>query len=131
MNERSDRIAKELESQDRAEEYCRHGESLYRMEDFAGAEQAFQKALEVDPKSIVALNDLGVLHYSRGNLPQALDRFTTAFQLCPTYRKTVINLGRVLNKIGQSEQATDVLRSYVQQNPGDRQVLDLFPGLQS
>ena len=52
-----------------------------------------EKALQIDPKNLVALNAAGTVAYYRGKLALALDYFTRAAEVKPTDAQTHINLG--------------------------------------
>lgn len=73
----------------------------------AKAETSFQKALELDPTSAAAHNNLGNLQLSRHDLYGAAWEFERASQLAPTSAVPLINLGMVYEQAGQLEPAAE------------------------
>jgi Flp pilus assembly protein TadD len=60
------------------------GMSFYNASDFARAEAEFRKAVQADPNSAVAYNDLGAVLNSQGRWDEALPPLRKAIELDPT-----------------------------------------------
>ncbi|HET6576641.1 MAG TPA: tetratricopeptide repeat protein [Fimbriiglobus sp.] len=77
--------------------------------DFAAAEHALRKAVELAPESVDARFDLGTVLYERRNYPAAADCFRKVTELEPRHGPAYLRLGRCLE--GQGERAA-ALRSF-------------------
>jgi len=99
----------------------------------------WHNVLEVNPRSAVALNNLGKIAYECGEYAQALDFFGKAVRVNPNIPEVHYNLGGLVEQVGNRGQAVRHFRRYLQfENPGStvrvkqvREHLDQFyPGWQ-
>ena len=81
------------------------------------ASEAYQRALNLDPSHVDALNNLGMLSYEQGNLEDAAILFRRATQLHPQHVLSHFNLGSVLEESGKLEKARKYLRVAVRLDP--------------
>jgi len=99
-----------MSSGDNAEEVAEllaEGRRLWRREgDWAGAERAFTRALELDPKSAAALNDRGCLRAERGELRRGAQDLFAARRLDPDLAETRANFS-LLEKLVLAEEEGD------------------------
>jgi len=70
-----------------------------------GGVAAFKAAIELNPNSAQAHNDLGRLYYEMGNIREAMRCFTNAFSLNPADHKTVSNICRLYKAMGWTKEA--------------------------
>ncbi|HEY2352284.1 MAG TPA: tetratricopeptide repeat protein [Candidatus Acidoferrum sp.] len=77
------------------------------------AEDAYRRALDIEPGHVDALNNLGMLSYERGSLEDATMLFRRAVDLHPDHMLSHFNLGSVLEESGKLEQARRHLRMAV------------------
>jgi tetratricopeptide (TPR) repeat protein len=61
-----------------------YGSFLSEIEDEAGAQAQWEKALDLDPKLAIAYNNLGGIHTERGNVKKASEYFGKAIELSPS-----------------------------------------------
>jgi Tfp pilus assembly protein PilF len=85
----------------RAAEELLRGYRLLAEDDAERAEVAFEHALAFDPDLPEALNGLGIVARTRGDLELARARFTRAVRLQPGFAEGHANLGEALLALGQ------------------------------
>jgi tetratricopeptide (TPR) repeat protein len=83
----------------------------------AQATQAYDLAVEADPRNMDALLNGGTLAYESGQLEKACDYFRRAVDLDPENALAHFNLGSALDETGQLEEARQHLRQAVQLDP--------------
>jgi tetratricopeptide (TPR) repeat protein len=74
------------------------------------AAEAYERALDMDPGHVDALNNLGMLSYEQGLLDNAAHLFRRAVELHPHHVLSRFNLGSVLEETGKLDQARHHLR---------------------
>lgn len=72
-------------------------------------------AHRLDPISLVINTDLGILHYFAGRYELALNAYTEALKLDPTFMPAQYYLGQVLIKLNRYEEAFQTLRVLLEQ----------------
>jgi tetratricopeptide (TPR) repeat protein len=75
-------------------------------------------AVEADPTSARALNDLGALLLQTGRVAEAVAQFEKATALKPDFAEARVNLGSALAKQGKPEEALVQLRLALEANAG-------------
>lgn len=93
-----------------------------KTEDFAGAIDAYEKGLGIDPTNPPIANDLGRLAMRMGMLPQAEALFRHYLAHFPNTPESANNLGCVLRSQMRFQEAIDVLKPALQLHP-DRVLL--------
>jgi Flp pilus assembly protein TadD len=81
-----------------------------RQERHAAAEEEYQKAVAIQPKSAAIYNDLGVSRYLMGKFDEAAEAFLKAFSIEPTNPRICNNLGLTLFRLGRTEDAIEAFR---------------------
>ena len=101
------------------------GDLLYRTKDYAGAEEAYAKALKLDPKNGDVLNNLAWVYLRTGKkLDKARELVSEALTINPGHRPYYLDtLGVVLLKLGNAAGAVAALQEAVDTLPKDRQDL--------
>lgn len=94
----------------------RESRELIRAQKFAEACQTLQKLLEEDPKEEDALELLGMACFFQKKLEPARECFERLTQLNPAHTKAWVNLGAILNRMGEHKKATDALRRALQRD---------------
>jgi tetratricopeptide (TPR) repeat protein len=82
------------------------------------AAEAYERALDINPGHVDALNNLGMLFYEQGILKEATLLFRRAVELHPHHMLSHFNLGSVLEESGELEQARKHLRISVRLDDG-------------
>jgi tetratricopeptide (TPR) repeat protein len=72
------------------------------------AKRFYEKALEIDPRSVSSMINLGYSHYMSGNHHMAKRLMTTALQYEPSNEKALNNLALVHLSLGETTQALNV-----------------------
>jgi tetratricopeptide (TPR) repeat protein len=85
------------------------GAKLAERGDRAGAIEYFNKAIELFPSYVEALNDLGVQYLKGNDLEEAAERFSSAVDLSPTSFNPRLNLGIVLIRQHRFQEGMDHL----------------------
>ena len=99
-----------------AKRIIRTSRELIRGQKYAEACQELQKLLEDDPKEEDALELLGMANFLRQEMEPARDCFERLTQINPSYTKGWVNLGAVLNRMGQHKKAIETLRRALQRD---------------
>jgi tetratricopeptide (TPR) repeat protein len=81
------------------------------------AADIYRKVLELKPRHILALNNLGVALYKSGNFVEAVALFRQAVGVQSTYADAQFNLGTVLRCTGQIDESEMPLRRALKLNP--------------
>jgi len=84
----------------------------------AEARKALEKVLEMNPKSPVALRQLGELELQAGDYSQAAGHLKSALQIRPNDATVAYDLGQALAKMGDLEGARDALEASLKLTPG-------------
>ncbi len=71
------------------------------------AEEAYLKALAIQPDSATVYNDLGVCRYLTGKFDEAAHAFLKAFNIDPENPRICNNLGLALYRLGNTEDALE------------------------
>jgi len=80
-------------------------------------EPIVRKGLEINGKSVVHLNWLGLIEEWKKDLPRAEAAFRKAMELDPDYAATMANLGAFYGRCGRLQEAVDVLSRAVVKDP--------------
>lgn len=102
------------------------GEALFEEGRLDEAEWAFLSALYVDPNNATALNDLGVLNLQLDRANEAVEYFSRALEADPKDRDVLCNVAEVLGGLGHWEAPLPLLEDYLQENPDDFEVRQLY-----
>jgi Flp pilus assembly protein TadD len=92
-------------SEAEARPFLEEGERHLQSGDFAVAERAFTRAVELAPDSAVAHNKLGVVFAHQRRFDEAISRFNRAAALAPVYAPAYSNLGNAYREKGQLAEA--------------------------
>jgi len=76
-----------------------------------------RRGLELDDKSLVHLNWMGMIYEWKRDIPQAERTFKRALELDPDYAPTMANLGALYGRNGRLQEAVDVLNRAVAKDP--------------
>ncbi|WP_308366188.1 MULTISPECIES: tetratricopeptide repeat protein [unclassified Microbulbifer] len=103
--------------------YINLGIAYYKSGDEKHAEEAFLKALELDPQHPVATNELAVLYRKQGRFAEAKKAYTNALAENPDYLPLIKNLGILCDLYLQDLQcAMAQFQQYLQHEPDDKDV---------
>ena len=85
--------------------------------DVAGAQREFERALELDPKSVIAHHWYATFLLALGRLPESLQEIGKAQQLDPMSAAILADKGLILFHNGQKEQAIALLKQIESTEP--------------
>lgn len=88
-----------------SDEYYKEGLSHIESQDYEGAEQAFQNAIDKNPKNPNGYYGLGGIHNYRKKYDLAEKAFQTALRLDPTFVDAHFSLGYTFEQMGQKKKA--------------------------
>jgi tetratricopeptide (TPR) repeat protein len=101
--------------------------ALYgRMRDTPKAQQHFRIASALDPGSVEAYYNWGILLRDQDRSAEAAEIFQKVLDLNPNHSNTHVQLALLLEKAGQSEQAAKHYDLALQASPDDRQAHFLY-----
>jgi Flp pilus assembly protein TadD len=86
------------------------------MKNAAGAEEAYQKALSINPNDIDALNNLGVLYFNEGKYQESETTFEKLIGM-DNGLQPKLNLAAAACKAGDLPRATTVWKEVIQSSP--------------
>ena len=96
-----------------------YGLVAYQQREYEAARQLFERAIQADPESAYAWNNLGRALAAAGDLNAAQKAYEKQISLGPGDRYTYNNLGLVLERQGRWDAAIDSLRKQLAVHPGD------------
>ena len=100
-----------------AARHLKIGESMFELEDFEGAEEAFKQSLELNPNQKQIYYRLGIALRKQGKLNEAEEYFNQAIGSSSDDENLHYNLGRVYFERGQKEKALSHLQRAVELKP--------------
>ncbi len=77
------------------------GESQYKSQDFSGAIDIYERALELDHENPIIHYRLGYVYTQSGNLDDARNELTRALEIEPNFPHAMAALGYVYRRIGE------------------------------
>jgi tetratricopeptide (TPR) repeat protein len=100
-----------------AEGYCQLGVVWNRVKNYAKAEQALLKAIQLRPDFARAHNSLGICLSHRGRFEQSYAHFARAIAVNPNYAEAHLNWGLVLANQGDPAAAAARFRAAIDVDP--------------
>jgi tetratricopeptide (TPR) repeat protein len=101
-----------------AKEHYNKADSLEDVGDYTGAEEAYRRAIEVDPKFAEAHYSLaGLLMAVRANYPAAIRSYQQAVSIKPDLRGAYVNLSGLLAMAGDFVDAEEAARCVIRLSP--------------
>jgi len=97
------------------------GQSALAKGDLTAAETAFRQALKLQPDSLPARANLGVVYMRRKDWPRALAEFRTAERLAPDNPGVEINIGLAYFRQGDYTSAIPPFQTVLKANPSSLQ----------
>ncbi len=82
-----------------------------------GLEPIVRKGLELDDKSLVHLNWMGLIYQWKRDVPKAEEYFKRALEIDPDYAPTMANLGALYGRNGRLQEAVTILNRAVAKDP--------------
>jgi glycosyltransferase involved in cell wall biosynthesis len=92
------------------------GKTLVAAGDKAGTLTALEKAVEDNPNSVKAHNNLGLLYHKTGDIRRAMQSFLNALKLDSTDNNTVTNICWLYKQMGWTKEAESLMRRCSQEN---------------
>jgi superkiller protein 3 len=109
---------------DSAEKYLQQGVSHFQKQEYDLAIQSYRKALELEPKSAVAYNLLGMAYrfkYNQLGNPdfkkQEIEAFQKAIDTDPNFGGAMVNLGATYYYQGEKAKAAPLFKKALTLNP--------------
>jgi tetratricopeptide (TPR) repeat protein len=93
------------------------GVILDDMKRFDEAEEAYKRAIEIDPDYAQAWYNLGVLLYDMKRFDEALDACKKALEIDPDYAKAWYNLGLLLDDMKRFDEAEEAYKRAIEIDP--------------
>ena len=100
------------------------GEDLFEKGDLEGALRCFSNALEIDPKTAIVHNNIGVLYYTQGDKEKALHHYEKAAEIEPqnsNFRKNLADFYHV--ELGRTKEALEIYLQILTDDPTDIETL--------
>ena len=107
--------------------YLSEGQTYLNEKDFERAEEAYAKALELNPNIIQAHSALGYIYALQGKLQEALEENLKVLELAPNDYATHKNLAMIYQQLGRIEEAIAEAETALELAPeSDRPALEAF-----
>lgn len=110
----------------RAEAYFGLGYLLASLDDYAGARQALEKAVELEPEVAPYRFHLARMCFAQEDLKAALPHLEKALELNPLYPPVYVVWATVLQHLGELEKAEKLLRQGLELLPEDAELLNVL-----
>jgi peptidoglycan/xylan/chitin deacetylase (PgdA/CDA1 family)/Flp pilus assembly protein TadD len=104
----------------RARDLHEQGLELFRQKNYGEALAALREAVELAPDSALYVNNLGFVHYRRGELDQALEYYQKTKELDPARIQVYMNEGSAFEALGRKEEAAASYRKFLELAPDHR-----------
>lgn len=105
------------------QELCDQGRYFLEEQDFVSARQCFESSISIDPHRIDALEGLATAQFLLDDSRAALETYHALAQLDLAQPRYYVNMGAILNRMGEYQRAIEVLRKAVHR---DRHNADAF-----
>jgi arylsulfatase A-like enzyme/Flp pilus assembly protein TadD len=112
----------ELDRRFESRDLVRKARRMMNGGDMDGAEKQLRDALKLDPKNAVAVHDLGIICYKRGELKEAASLIEQAVRMEPSSPIPRQHLGMVYLDLERDEDAATVLEAAAALDPGDADI---------
>lgn len=100
--------------------YILLGDIFSKKKDWAQAEANYKKAQKINSSDVDALIGLATLNFMKSQFTIALDLYSRAKKIEPERAETYKLLGDVYRKIGQSSQAVEQYKTFLELSPNSR-----------
>lgn len=105
------------------------GALLISMDRVAAGVEQLMASLQLNPKQVVALTDLGFATLKSGDVVRAMAYYNQALRLDPDFEQALLNKAGLYNFLGKREEAKAVLKQMLKRNPKNTQVQQLLQQL--
>jgi tetratricopeptide (TPR) repeat protein len=103
--------------QEQAQEAVSEGLAAHQEGDLQAAEEAYRRALELDPQNQFAYYNLGVIRQAQGDLPGAEENYRNAIRIAPDFAAALFNLAIIRADAGGAEEAVELYRHVIEAAP--------------
>jgi len=113
-------LAVAIENQQDMEQALKHYEranSLAQSGKFEEAVRFYSRALEINPKFVMAHNNLGNVYLLQGEFEKSLEHYSKAIEIAPDFAESHYNLGVLFQKQGETNQAAAEYRRALESDP--------------
>jgi len=100
-----------------AEVHYMRGFSLLKLDDLDGADQAFAKAISIDPQHKPSVQNKAFTSYKLGNYSDAVQDFSRLLEIQPGDKSTILNRGLASLKLKEYDAATQDFTKVIDQDP--------------
>jgi adenylate cyclase len=115
---------------DSSEARASRGLAMFINEEYAEAEQEFEKTIELNPNLFEAYYYFGLAHSSQGEFEKAADMYLKAMEINPADYQPQIFLAQAYASLGRKQDemktrlnSVDVVQRYLEMNPHDSRAL--------
>ncbi|MGA3113550.1 MAG: tetratricopeptide repeat protein [Syntrophobacteraceae bacterium] len=105
-----------------AQSWFEKGEAAFCEDKHTEAADCFEQVLKTDPFNARAHTRLSNVYWAQGRVEDTLNSLTRALELEPGDRDTVLACTRVFAALEKEDFAKEVLQSYLDKNPQDKEI---------
>jgi len=132
IEEASSMLEKLVSYHQESSELCNlQGELYFQLGEKEKAENIFKKIVRKWPDYSIALNNLGVISGEDGDYYKALEYFKESFKIDRHNKMTVLNLGDILVKLQEYDEAKKIYLTYLQYHDDDGEIKKILQKLES
>src|SRR5262249_9169389 len=84
--------------------------TVYQQRFYKNNEAFYQRAIDLDPTNVYAIDSFGAIHLENGEWDRAMTEFRTAYQLAPSDPNAIYNLAHGLFEMRQYRDAEPLFR---------------------
>jgi tetratricopeptide (TPR) repeat protein len=99
------------------------GDKFYNEKKLKEAQEAYQKAVNLDPKYVEAWDTLGNLHFEQNKLEKAIEAYQGGVAASSTYVLGLYNVAFCYSTLGKHKEAATAYKAYLAKTPGDLDAL--------
>ena len=95
------------------------GNAFNRAGQLDKADEAYRKAISLDPNSYDAHNDLGIAYAKNNQIGKALEEFNKAMAIRPTYARPHSNVGIIYARMNRMDKAIEEFSKSIELDPAN------------
>ncbi len=114
------KATKKQREKEQALGFYKRANVLAKESEFDEAIQFYQKALKINPRFVMAHNNLANVYLLQKDFDKSITHYSKAIEIAPDFTEACYNLGVLLTRQGKIEQAIEQYRRTLENNPNHK-----------